>query len=463
MQDKIIAYVIQFSLEQIDEKIRINAKKAFFDTIAAIFSGVHMEQVRHTADALGISLDQEAGLEAPVVVGWGHCGVSLSDAVLLNAVSAHSCEYNDLFFGLPGHPSAVLVPVVLGLGAHLHKSGAQVLEAYLCGLEVLGRVNEALIPEHHERGFHSTGTAGIIGAAMAAGKLLELSESELGHACSLAASAACGLRGNFGYTGNSLNVGNAAVGGLRAAFYAKSGMKGRRELMSLPDGYVAAFGGIREKMERSLATLGKCSVLECPGLMLKKFPTCFSTYQAIEAAMYLVLKEKICPDQIERIECLTSPNHYMSLPMQWADSIYGQRFCIPFCVCWVLNGGKVDMHSFSKLHTEEEALNRMCRKLQYGVDPGQKGERGFGSTQLKLYLKDGRIAEHRSYPSFDERVEGWSMEAVKEKLLQCSIAVLGRSRAETLNNTLESFETTEDISLWMNQYLGGNSQEKNVY
>lgn len=463
MQEKIITYVIQFSLEQTDEWIRINAKKAFFDTIAAIFSGAHMEQVGYTADALGISLDQDAGSEYPVVVGWGHCRASLSDAVLLNAVSAHSCEYNDLFFGLPGHPSAVLVPVVLGLGAHLHKSGAQVLEAYLCGLEVLGRVNEALIPEHHERGFHSTGTAGIIGAAMAAGKLLKLSGSELDHACSLAASSAGGLRGNFGYTGNSLNVGNAAVGGLRAALYAKAGMKGRKELMSLPDGYVAAFGGIREKMERSLVSLGECSVLERPGLLLKKFPTCFSTYQAIEAAMYLTIEEKIRPDQIERIECFTSPNHYMSLPMQWADSVYGQRFCIPFCVCWVLNGGKVDVHSFSKLHTEEEALIRMRRKLQYSVDSGQKEERGFGSTQLKLHLKEGRIAEHRSYPSFAERVEGWSMDAVKEKLLQCSAAILGKSRAEALNSTLESFETTEDIALWMNQYLGGNSQEKNVY
>ena len=238
MAGRIHEFVFDFSWNKAGEKICELAERAFIDTIAAMFAGVSSEQVRRTSAALEIDLSKKGDLDSPTIIGFGHKSVTLSEAVLLNGVLAHSCEYNDLFYKRPGHPSAVLVPVVLGLGEKLHKSGREVLEAYLCGLEVTGRVSESLMPDHHIKGFHSTSTVGIVGAAMAAGKLLKLSKKELLYAAGLACTFSCGLRGNLGYIANSLHVGNAASGGLKSALYAKAGIQTREDLMTMPEGYI---------------------------------------------------------------------------------------------------------------------------------------------------------------------------------------------------------------------------------
>lgn len=451
MQDSVSGYIESFKWEHAEKRIRERAKRAFLDTIAAALAGSRMEQVSRTAEALEIELEREAERTAPVILGYGHCRASLPDAVLLNAVSAHSCEYNDLFYGLPGHPGTVLVPVVLGLGERLHKSGREILEAYLCALEILGRVNEGLMPEHHLRGFHSTSTVGIIGAAAAAGKLLKLDQERLQDAVSMACTFACGLRGNFGYTGNSLHAGNAAAGGLKAALLANAGIRARRDLMFLPDGYVTAFGGRQEKMERSLALLGQVSVLDRPGLLLKKYPVCYSAFQAIDAAKELAKEYDLSPADIESAECLTSPNHYMSLPLPWPDSIYGQRFCIPFCVCLALCGGKVTVEELSEYHAEDEELCALRERLRYGADPAQEGRTDFGSTLVRVRLKDGRTLEKRAFPRPEERLEGWSDDSIKKKLEHCGDRTAGTGGTDALWRDCMRLEAVEDIAVWMDE------------
>lgn len=449
MQEQIGLFVEQFSWDEVEPEIQRRAKRTFLDTMAAIHAGASAEQIRMTAAALGINLECDAKDQAPMIFGYGHRDISLPDAVLLNAVSAHSCEYNDLFYCLPGHPSAVLVPVALGLGAHLRRSGRDMLEAYLCGLEVLGRVNEALIPEHHIRGFHSTSTAGIIGAAMAAGKLLKLNRKQLLNACSIAETFACGLRSNFGHHVISLHVGNAAANGLRAALFARNGISANRNLMELDDGYVAAFGGKLEKMKQCLGKLGTVSVLEQPGILLKKFPTCFSTYQAMEAAQEIVAEGGIDTEPIKRIECLTSPNHYMSLPSQWPESIYGQRFCVPFCVCWILAGGYPGIREFSQFHGQDEGLLRLKDKFHYCVDPQQEGTTGFGSTLVRVTFSDGTMRECRAWPNEQERVEFWSEESLKEKFMQCAGTVMSAEQAEAIRQDLKGLDQIPDIAEWI--------------
>lgn len=452
MQETIIRFVRDFSLDNVPEEIKERAVRAFTDTVAVILAGSSMDQLQCAARALDIDLAKPAPAREPTILGYGHRQATLTDAVLLNAVAAHSCEFNDLFYGLPGHPSAVLVPVVLGLGERLLKSGREVLEAYICGFEILGRVNEALMPKHHIKGFHSTSTAGIIGAAMAAGKLMDMGEEQLMAACSMACTFACGLRGNFGYTGNSLHVGNAAANGLRAALYAASGIKARTHLLDLPDGYLHAFEGNRRKLDTLLGLLGKQSVLESPGLLIKKYPTCFSTYQAIDAARMLVSEHRIRPEDIEHIECLTSPAHYMSLPCEWTDSVYGQRFCVPFCVCWVLSGGAVTAEAFSEAHYQETALLKLKARLIYGEDPGQCGEKGFGSTLLRLRVKGKGLLEYRAYPNPDERVENWKETKLKEKFYHCCRPSLNLDRTEGLWNACCRLDEIDDIAMWLDQW-----------
>lgn len=451
-QEKLIDFVERFSWEQIPEARRKWARMTFFDTIGAALAGAKMEQVEKAASALGIKLKAIGGGASGItILGYGSSDAGIFDGIFLNGVSAHSCEYNDLIFGQPGHPSAVIVPVVLGLGEKFHRSAKEILEAYVCGLEVFGRINAALMPDHHERGFHSTSTVGVIGAAVAAGKLLKLDRGKLLYACSLAGTFACGLRGNMGYTGNSLHVGNAASGGARAACYAQEGIRANPHLLQMPKGYFLAFGGQEKSWKEQMELLGKVSVFEKPGLLLKRYPACYSTFQAIEATEVLTRKFRIREEEIKQIWCLTSPNHYQSLPAQWPDSVYGQRFCIPFCVCWVLKGGKVDLKSFSEEHVRDTGLQMLRDKVVYGVDRTQEGRRDFGSTLVRICLTDGTLLEQRAYLNACDRVEHWSEDAWKEKMKDCCQDFLGKEGMTDLWKEYGTFEEIDDISMWIKQ------------
>jgi 2-methylcitrate dehydratase PrpD len=102
-------------------------------------------------------------------------------------------DRDDVHWDAVTHPGSVVWPVVLGMGAGA--TGAQLLAAAVAGYEACVRMATFLGPQHRQW-FHSTATAGTIGAASAAAILLGLDHdalaNALGHAVSvIGGSAQC--------------------------------------------------------------------------------------------------------------------------------------------------------------------------------------------------------------------------------------------------------------------------------
>lgn len=109
------------------------------------------------------------------------------------AAAAHAMDRDDVHWDAVTHPGSVVWPVVLGLSAGA--TGPQLLAAAVTGYEACVRMATFLGPQHR-RWFHSTATAGTIGAASAAAMLLcpddEALANALGHAISvIGGSAQC--------------------------------------------------------------------------------------------------------------------------------------------------------------------------------------------------------------------------------------------------------------------------------
>ena len=99
-------------------------------------------------------------------------------------------------------------------------SGKEFLNALVLGVETECRIGNAVYPNHYDVGWHITGTAGVFGAAAAAGKLVNLNEQQMVWALGLAASQPVGLRELFGSMNKSFNPGRAASNGIFAALLA---------------------------------------------------------------------------------------------------------------------------------------------------------------------------------------------------------------------------------------------------
>ncbi|HEX6363642.1 MAG TPA: MmgE/PrpD family protein, partial [Albitalea sp.] len=113
-------------------------------------------------------------------------------AAMVNAAASHFAEQDDVHNGSVFHPAAVVFPPALALAQSLGRSGRDFIAACVAGYEVGIRVGEFLGRSHYKI-FHTTGTAGTLAAAAAAGHLLRLTPEQMQHALGSAGTQAAGL------------------------------------------------------------------------------------------------------------------------------------------------------------------------------------------------------------------------------------------------------------------------------
>ena len=112
----------------------------------------------------------------------------------------------------------------------------------------------------HQRGWHCTSTLGTIGAAAAVAACSGSTPHATRHALGIAASAASGLKENFGTMVKPLHAGLAARNGVIAALLARRGLTASAHAIDGPQGYLAAMDSeqpiARRRSRRSRHALG---------------------------------------------------------------------------------------------------------------------------------------------------------------------------------------------------------------
>ena len=133
------------------------------------------------------------------------------------------------------------MPVCLALCEHLGLGGEALLATYTVGVEVSVRLGGAMPLAHYEHGWHATSTADVMGAAVAAARLLGLDSKGIRTALGVAASMAGGQRRNFGTMVKPLHTGHAARCGVVSAYLAAAGLTADPDILESPAGYFAVF------------------------------------------------------------------------------------------------------------------------------------------------------------------------------------------------------------------------------
>src|SRR5690606_2192183 len=88
-------------------------------------------------------------------------------AASLNAMSGNVFDFDDTHLPTIIHPTAPVAPALLALSQVRPVSGADLLLAFLVGLEIECRLGNAISPGHYQRGWHITATCGVFGSAAA--------------------------------------------------------------------------------------------------------------------------------------------------------------------------------------------------------------------------------------------------------------------------------------------------------
>jgi len=202
----------------------------------------------------------------------------------------------------------VVIPAILALIPQLPArfSGQDLLLTMVMGYEVARRILESCggYETHNGLGWHSTGTCGVFGAAIAAGLTLGLDEVRLAHALGIAGSYAGGTW-NFIHDGSQtkkLHAGLAAEGGVASALLAQAGFQGPDKILQPNNwgSYLSAFGQDKGSAEALFKNFGdnwrlnRCSI--------KPYATCRGTHSAIDALDVLLQRHHLQRQDIAAIE-----------------------------------------------------------------------------------------------------------------------------------------------------------------
>lgn len=428
------------------------AKRCIIDGLGVMLAGSTQPAghiVRHYAATSQALPEATAFGPSPIRTG-------AAAAALVNGTSGHALDWDDTqltttadrIFGLLTHPTIPPLAAGLALAERAGRSGADFLEAFLTGFEVECKIAEAIAPSHYKQGFHSSGTIGTFGAAVAAGKLLGLDRDKLGHLIAIAASSASGIRVNFGSMTKPLHVGRAAQNGVVAAELAAAGFTGGRDALDPPWGFFAAFShGQGFDADRIVGTLGDPHTIVWPGVSIKPYPCGVLGHPTMDAMRRLVIDNDVDADDIVAIRVRAGSNILNPLRYGVARNELEAKFSPAFMVSAIAIRRKAGIHEFNDGFVQSAPVQALMGKVERVLDPEIEalGWEKIRST-VEVDLADGRKLVQKA----DERYRGgpdlpFTRDDLFEKFSDCASLVLADEHVRGVFDLVEEIDDVDDV------------------
>jgi 2-methylcitrate dehydratase PrpD len=419
---------------------RLAAARALLDTIGVTLAGAVEPASRIVQRVVA------ADGRGPCRVIGTALGVSAGNAALANGTAAHALDFDDMCFVSLAHPSAPLVAAALAAAEAAAAPGRAVLDAYVVGFELEGRLGRAMNPRHYQRGWHCTSTLGTIGAAAAASRLLGIGVDATGHALAIAASEASGLKENFGTMVKPLHAGLAARNGVVAALLAQAGMTASGAAIDGAQGFLAAMDGEQRSLEPFAADLGTRWEIVDTGITVKLYPSCAGTHPALDALLDLKGREDFHADEVEAIEVGVDPIVPTILLYDRPSSGLEGKFSMPFCAAAAVVRGHVGIDTFDAAALSDPTIAAMQSRITMRVDPTlDAAAPSLTQARVTVRLRDGRTltATANGARGYPERPAG--DEQLATKFTACATQTLSLSQAAALLEMLRGIESVRDI------------------
>ena len=287
-------FIVDTRYDQLPAAVVDAAKVAILDGVANMLGG----STQDLAAIIGQYVKSLGGTPECAVIGWGF-KTNAPSAAFANGVFGHCLDYEIQGFP-PTHGTSSCLPAALALGETLHASGKTIIEAYVLGWEIQGRLRAASAPASNPA-FHPPGMVGPLGGAAASAKVLGLDSHQTLMALGIAASRTGGLTANTGTMVKSTHPGNAARMGAESAMLAQMGYTSSETVLEAPNGYAAAL--FQGQLDWDVLTrgLGESYRLVDPGFDIKRFPAQVYMQNPIEAVLNLRERNGIEPDMVEQL------------------------------------------------------------------------------------------------------------------------------------------------------------------
>ena len=206
-------------------------------TLQALASALLGSQLPAGRQAVELVTREEAGVPAGVTIMVDGARATKSGAVFANAELILAGGKWDTFRMLT-HPGTCIVPCAFAAAEAEGASGRDFVTGLAAGYEVMARMAADFIPTLMARGFHAGPVFGIFGAAVAAAKIMRLTEDQMTNAIGLCVNLAGGNLESRG-----LRESAAARNAMLAVALARQGREAGEAALEGDAGFYHAYAG----------------------------------------------------------------------------------------------------------------------------------------------------------------------------------------------------------------------------
>jgi 2-methylcitrate dehydratase PrpD len=427
------------SAPRFSPRARALAHHALADTIGCIVAGIEDRATQAVRQAFAAEIG-EAG--AARVAGGGRASEPI--AALVNGTAAHALDYDDNFRPGITHASAVLVPALLAVAQGRGAAGRAFIDAYLVGLEAQAAVGRGINPGHYTIGWHATSTVGTIGTAAGTAWLMGLDAAGIARAMSVAASMACGPKGQFGTPAKPLHAGLAARNAVDAAALAAAGMTGRLDILECPMGVAELFGDESAAGWQDME-LGSLHVIESEGVVPKRHPCCGSTHPTVDVILDLKAQHGFAAEDVAGVDTLVGIANARNLAYPDPQDEMQGRFSMEYCVALALAQDRLSLDDFTPGAIGRSALRRLLPLTRMRSYSKEEEAAGRLPHRVTIALKDGRVLSGERSAAKGSLSDPFDDADREAKFRDCCAGRLGEAATAALYAELAAIDGAADL------------------
>jgi 2-methylcitrate dehydratase len=437
--ERLAAFVTSARWEDLSEGAREAIKLRVLDSlgcaIGALDSGV-LRAVRGEIEEMG-------GNPLCTLIGGGR--TSPDRAALHNSAAVRYLDFNDSFMAPAEtcHPSdnlgAVLAAVEFAGG-----DGRELMLALAIAYQVQCRLSE--VAPVRDKGFDHV-TQGAYAAAAGTSRGLDLPAGPTANAIAIAGTAFNALRvTRTGALSNwkGLAYPNTAFSAVHAAFLARAGITGPREVFEGNKGFKEAIAGpfSIDWGREGLDAVTRTSV--------KRYNAEFHSQSVLEAVLELRQEHQIDRDQVERVDLAVFQVAYDIIggggegDKKTIRTKEEADHSLPYVVAVALLDGLVMPPQYAPERVIRHDVQELLQRVHVRPDPQLTSRFPAElACRVRITLHDGRVLdmEKLSYRGFHTRPAGWS--EVEEKFTDLAAPVAGPELAGRLVEVVRKLERVQ--------------------
>lgn len=415
-----------------DEAVRA-ARRGVLDWVGCALSGSD-----HPTITKLLSVLEEVSGKPQATVFGRDLKLGVLEAPIANGQMGHMLDFDDTHMaGVVLHASSPILSALFALADRKAVDGATLIVAYAAGFEAGVRAGQAA-PEHHNGGWHLTGTLGSIAAGAASARMLGLNPQRTVHALGIATTQAAGMQQNRGTMCKSFHAGKAGYNGVLAGLLAERDFDSSGEILEGKKGFCRIYSTETDQ-DRILDGLGERWEITRNGH--KPYACGIVLHPTIDAMVELGQTSGVHAADVASVELRVHPHAVTITGVEEPQTGLKSKFSLTHTAAVSFLDRAAGIAQFSDARATSKDAIALRRKVTVVTDDALQKDQARATVITSSGEKHETFVEHASGTVGNPMTD----EAMEAKFLANASPVIGIDRAGELCELIWNLDTVENV------------------